>query len=116
MSEPQKNAITLPTKEELWALIERLFPICRSLTGNGSRQTLAILGELIPLEIHEIPTGTKVFDWTIPQEWNIDDAYIKDPSGNRVVDFQKNNLHVVGYSIPFEGTLSLKELDTHLYS
>ncbi|MBA3722582.1 MAG: DUF4910 domain-containing protein [Parachlamydiaceae bacterium] len=112
-----KNALDqLPSENKIWDLTTRLFPICRSITGNGVRQTLTLLKEQIPIQIHEVPSGTKVFDWTIPPEWNIDDAYIKDPEGNRIVDYRKNNLHVLNYSISFEGKLSLKELDSHLHS
>lgn len=100
----------------MWSLVERLFPINRSITGNGVRETLRILSEQIPLKIHEVPTGTKVFDWTIPQEWNIRDAYIVDPNGEKIVDFKKCNLHVVGYSIPVDETLTLDELQEHLHS
>ena len=73
-------------------LIRKLFPICRSITGNGVRQTLKIIKEIIPITIHEVSSGTKVFDWEIPNEWNIKDAYVKDENGNRVIDFQKSNL------------------------
>jgi aminopeptidase-like protein len=94
-----------------------LFPIARSLTGAGVRQTLSYLGELIPeLQVHSVPSGTVAFDWTVPDEWNIKDAYIADRSGRRVVDFRKSNLHVVGYSTPVEGWLSREELDRHLHS
>jgi aminopeptidase-like protein len=101
---------------EMWSLVEKLFPINRSITGNGVRQTLKILSEQIPLKIQEVPTGTKVFDWTIPQEWNLRDAYIIDPQGNKIADFKKCNLHVVGYSVPIDRTLTLDELQEHLYS
>ncbi len=104
------------TGEEMYSLARRLFPICRSLTGDGVRETLSILREIIPIETHEVPSGTQAFDWEIPPEWNIRDAYIKDDTGKRVVDFAESNLHVVGYSIPFEGRLSLQELNEHLYS
>ncbi len=77
---------------EMYSLMERLFPICRSLTGNGNKQTLNILKEYIPIEIKEVPSGTKVFDWEVPDEWNIKDAFIKTPDGKKVVDFKNNNL------------------------
>lgn len=102
--------------EEMYSLIEELFPICRSITGDGLRETLRILQKHIPLEIHEIPSGTQVFDWTIPKEWNIRDAYVKNSKGERVVDFRKSNLHVLNYSIPVHKTVSLAELKEHLYT
>ena len=101
---------------EMHQLAARLFPICRSITGEGVRQTLRILQEHIPLQIHEVPTGTKVFDWTVPREWNIRDAYIANETGERIVDFRDSNLHVVGYSVPVDETLTLAELQPHLYS
>ena len=98
-------------------LARRLFPICRSLTGEGVRQTLQILQEQLPdLEIHEVPSGTKCFDWTVPDEWNIRDAYLLGPDGNTVVRFADNNLHVVGYSVPVNQKMTLKELQPHLHS
>jgi aminopeptidase-like protein len=100
----------------MYALAERLFPICRSITGQGLRQTLDIVGEVIPLERHEVATGTAVFDWTIPREWNIRDAYVLGPDGRRVVDFRASNLHVVGYSVPVRARMPLAELKTHLFS
>lgn len=108
---PQKS-----TGEEMYTLINQLFPICRSITGNGIRQTLKILQNHIPLNLHEVPSGTRVFDWKVPPEWNIKDAYILDPAGNKIIDFQKNNLHVVGYSTPVNTSLTLAELLPHLYS
>ena len=99
-----------------YELARRIFPICRSITGAGVKQTLAILGERIPLTLHEVPSGTKVFDWEVPHEWNIRDAYIKDASGGRVVDFARSNLHVVSYSTPVRQTLTLDELRPHLHS
>ena len=102
--------------QEMSALVEKLYPICRSITGNGFRETLNIIKEHIPLEVHEIPTGTQVFDWTVPKEWNIRDAYVKDPKGERIIDFHKSNLHVVSYSVPIRKVMPLEELKTHLFT
>ncbi len=93
-----------------------LFPICRSITGNGIRQTLGMIGKRIPLEITEVPTGTPVFDWTVPKEWNIRDAYIQGPDKKRVVDFQQSNLHVLNYSVPVYTKMPLHELKPHLFT
>src|ERR1017187_10309882 len=101
---------------EMQRLIAELYPICRSITGSGFRQTLRAVHRYIPLEVNEVPTGTPVFDWTVPREWNIRDAYIKNSRGERVVDFQKSNLHVLNYSSPIKAKLSLAELKPHLYS
>lgn len=100
----------------MYGLIAELYPICRSITGDGVRRTLRRLAAELPIDVHEIPSGTRVFDWTIPNEWNIRDAYIKDGSGNRVVDFQASNLHVVNYSVPIHTRLRLAELVPHLHS
>lgn len=101
----------------MYELAEELFPICRSITGEGIRYTLNRLKKEVPqIVLHEIPTGTKVFDWVVPKEWEISEAYIEDMKGNRIVDFQKNNLHVVGYSIPIDAIVSGDELQAHLYS
>lgn len=105
----------LSAGQEIYAFAEEAFPICRSITGDGVRQTLAMLKRWIPLEIHEVPTGTPVFDWTVPREWNIRDAYVKSPSGKRTIDFKRNNLHVLGYSVPVHETVSLEELKEHLH-
>lgn len=103
--------------KEIYQLIERLYPICRSITGDGVRETLDILGEHVPLVRHEVPSGTQVLDWTVPREWNINDAYIKDLEGNRVVDFKASNLHVVSYSAPLAARrISIEELRGHLHS
>ena len=99
-----------------YSLIERLYPICRSITGDGVRKSLRLLQDTVPLELREVPTGTKVFDWTIPEEWNIRDAYIKNGRGERVVDFQRHNLHVVNYSVPVHAMMTLEELRPHLFS
>lgn len=105
---------TLRNKIEKY--FDRLWPITRSLTGNGNRETLKILSELVDLEITEVPSGTTCFDWTVPPEWNIKEAWIKDNKGLKVVDFADNNLHILGYSEPFKGKLSFKELKSHLYT
>jgi aminopeptidase-like protein len=101
--------------KEMHALITRLFPICRSITGDGVRETLNIIKREIPLVIHEVPSGTNVFDWEIPKEWNIKDAYIKDSKGKKIVDFKNSNLHVLNYSIPVHKHVTLDELKKHLY-
>ncbi len=101
---------------DMQTLLALLYPICRSITGNGVRQTLQILQQYIPLQIHEVPTGTQVFDWTVPSEWNIRDAYVKNSAGQRIIDFQKHNLHVVNYSVPVRATMSLQKLMPHLHS
>jgi aminopeptidase-like protein len=98
------------------ALVEQLFPICRSITGNGVRQTLEVLGRYIPLQVNEVPSGTAVLDWTVPPEWNIRDAYIVNDDGTHVVDFAANNLHVVQYSRPIDAIMSLAELRPHLHT
>ena len=99
------------------SLATRLWPFPRSLTGNGVRQTLAVLGEYLPgLTIHEVPSGTAVFDWVVPDEWNIVEAYLLDPQGNRVIDFAESNVHVVSYSVPVDCEISLEDLQAHLHS
>lgn len=102
--------------EALYQLIERLYPICRSITGNGVRQTLNILKEFIPLELHEVKSGTKVFDWVVPDEWNIHDGYILNGKGEKIIDFKKLNLHVLNYSTPIDEDVSLNELKEHVYT
>jgi aminopeptidase-like protein len=103
-------------QKELEYYFERLFPICRSLTGNGNRETLKILSEIIPLTVTEIPSGTQCFDWTTPPEWNVKAAWIKDEKGKTIVDFADNNLYLLGYSEPFSGVLSYAELKEHIYT
>ena len=105
---------TLPRR--MMDLVEELYPLPRSITGEGVRETLRILRRFIPLEVHEVATGTQVLDWTVPREWTIRDAYIKDATGRRIVDFNGSNLHVVGYSVPVHATMSLAELRPHLHS
>lgn len=104
------------TGDNIYRLAERLFPICRSITGDGVRQTLAIIREYLPdLQVLEVPSGTKVLDWRIPQEWKIYEAYIEDSSGRRIIDFEKNNLHVVGYSDALDIFCSKKALLPYIY-
>lgn len=102
--------------EAMHRLAADLYPICRSITGNGVRETLRRLQVQIPLTVHEIPSGTQVFDWTVPREWNITDAYIKNSSGERVIDFGACNLHVLGYSVPVHARMALAGLRPHLFS
>jgi aminopeptidase-like protein len=105
---------------EMYDLASRLFPICRSITGDGVRETLRILRETLldshKMTIHEVPTGTRVFDWTVPKEWNIRDAYIEDMSGNRILSFSDSNLHVMGYSAPVDAIVSREQLLEMLYT
>jgi aminopeptidase-like protein len=102
--------------EEMHRFIAEAYPICRSITGDGVRQTLAMIRERIPLEIREVPSGTPVFDWTVPREWNVRDAWVKGPDGRKVIDFQRSNLHVLNYSVPVHTRLSLEELKQHLFT
>lgn len=102
--------------EAMYGLVERLYPICRSLTGAGVRETLRILAELVPVRIREVPSGAEVFDWVVPEEWNIRDAWIARVDGERVVDFRASNLHVVGYSVPIRERVTVEELRRHLHT
>lgn len=102
--------------QDIHALIKELYPFCRSITGDGVRLTLDILKKYIPLEIHEIPSGTEIFDWTIPKEWNINDACVINSKGKRIIDFQASNLHVVSYSAPVNRKMSLEKLKQHLHT
>src|SRR6266545_734139 len=99
-----------------YELVAELFPICRSITGDGVRRTLDVLGKRLPLQRHEVPTGTPVFDWTVPREWNVTDAWVADASGRRVIDFQRSSLHVVSYSAPIRARMTLEELRPHLHT
>ena len=101
---------------KMYGLIEELYPICRSITGNGVRQSLDRIGRIVPLEIHEVPTGTEVFDWTVPREWNIEEAFIEDRNGNRLIDFREHSLHVVSYSMPIDRLCEWDELQQHLHT
>ncbi len=103
-------------KNRIEYYFDRLWPITRSLTGNGNRESLEIISEIVDLDINEVPCGKKCFDWNVPSEWNINEAWIKDSKGNKIVDFKENNLHVLGYSEPFRGKLSYDELKPQLYT
>jgi aminopeptidase-like protein len=109
---PDWNILTAQADE----LFRTLFPICRSITGNGLRRTLHLLRDVSPFNLFDIPSGTVCYDWTIPDEWNVCDAYVADSTGRRLIDFQQNNVHLVNYSIPFEGTLTFDELAPHLHT
>ncbi|MFC1587435.1 DUF4910 domain-containing protein [Planctomycetota bacterium] len=97
-------------------LLRKLFPICRSITGDGVRQTLNLLRDIVDFELHEIPSGSSCFDWTVPREWNIHDAYIEDAAGKKIVDFRNNNLHVVNYSVAVDCVITFEELAQHLFT
>jgi aminopeptidase-like protein len=101
---------------EIYDLVSDLYPICRSITGDGVRETLRRVDQRLSLSISEVPSGTKVFDWTVPREWNIRDAWIANARGERMVDFRQSNLHVMSYSVPFRGRVSLAELRRHLHT
>lgn len=115
MSEPPESGLRRSREIYDWAC--QLYPICRSLTGEGNRQTLRFLQKLLPsLKLFEVPSGTKAFDWEVPPEWNIRQGWIKDEAGKTIVDFADHNLHVMGYSEPVDRQMSFEELDRHLYS
>jgi aminopeptidase-like protein len=103
-------------KQELESYFDRLWPICRSITGDGVRETLRIISEIIPLNIHEVPSGTKVFDWEVPKEWYINDAYILTPEGKKIANFKINNLHILNYSIGINKNINYSELKDHLFT
>ena len=110
------STVTRRTGPGMYALISELYPICRSITGDGFRRTMEIIRKHAPIEIRQVPTGTEVFDWVVPKEWNIRDAYVKNSKGKKVIDFQKSNLHVMSYSTPVNGRFSLSELKDHLFT
>jgi aminopeptidase-like protein len=111
-----EQLITEDIGEEIFAFVAEIYPICRSITGRGVRETLRAIGAHIKLEVHEVPTGTAVFDWVIPREWNIRDAYIRNERGEKVLDFAQSNLHVMSYSVPVQQRISLAELKQHVYT
>jgi aminopeptidase-like protein len=100
----------------MYRLIAELFPICRSITGEGVRESLAILTRYIPLQVREVPSGTRVFDWVVPKEWNIRKAHIRDSGGKTILDFRNSNLHVLNYSAPISGRMPLERLKEHLHT
>jgi aminopeptidase-like protein len=102
--------------KRMYELIEELYPICRSITGNGVRQTLERIGQRVPLQTHEVPSGAQVYDWKVPREWNIEEAFIEDADGNRLIDFANHNLHVVNYSAPVDKVCTWDELESHLHT
>jgi len=109
----------MPAKHDalsMFALIKELFPICRSITGDGVRETLRIVGKHLPLDVVEMPTGTPAFDWSVPREWNVRDAAVIGPDGSRVIDFRASNLHLMSYSVPVSARMTLDELRPHLYT
>lgn len=115
-TEFESTADCRPLAERIFALIEDILPICRSITGDGVRETLGRVAAHLPLQLSEIPSGTKVFDWEIPREWNVREAYLADASGRRIVDFAQNNLHLMSYSTPVHRRMGLEELRPHLHS
>ena len=111
------NNYQLPTENQVDIILRDLFPINRSLTGNGNKRTIEILSDVVDLKIDSIPSGKKVFDWIIPDEWSIRDAYIKNSKGKKIVDWKKNNIHVLNYSSPINKKgLSKKELIRNIHS
>ena len=103
--------------QTMYDLAKRMFPICRSITGNGFRESLSIIRETVPeIEVHEVPSGTQVFDWTVPNEWNCIGGGIYTLSGEKVVDFKDTNLHILGYSTPIDKIISREELLEHIYT
>jgi len=110
------RAASLEIGKSMLALIRELYPIGRSITGPGLRATVARLSEIVPLEVTEVPSGTRVFDWTVPDEWSVEEAFVETAGGRRVVDFKESNLHVVGYSQPLDAEMTLAELRPHLFS
>ncbi len=102
--------------DDIYALAAEIYPICRSITGEGVRETLRRLSAHVDLTVHEVPTGTEVLDWTVPREWNIREAYIANAAGERVVDFQRSNLHVLNYSVPVRARMTLADLKPHIFT
>ena len=102
--------------QKLYEFTEKMYPVCRSITGQGVRDTLEMIREKVPIEIHQVPTGSRVYDWQVPREWNIKDAYIKNSKGEKIIDYKDNNLHVVSNSVPVDKTMPLSELKNYLHA
>ena len=116
MSEPTITIHSKATGTAMYELVSELYPICRSITGDGVRDSLKIISRYLPLEVHEVPSGTQVFDWKVPKEWNIYDAYVKNERGEKVIDFRQSNLHILNYSLPVNQRMPLAVLKEHLYT
>ncbi len=116
MATPELQSAARSTGAEMHALVRELYPVCRSITGDGVRHTLRVLQRYAPIDLVEVPSGTEVFDWTVPREWNIREAYVKDAAGRTVVDFRRHNLHVLQYSVPVRARMPLGELKPHLFT
>jgi aminopeptidase-like protein len=112
----REQLITEDIGEDIFAFAAEIYPICRSITGNGVRETLRAIGTHVNLEVHEVPTGTAVFDWVVPREWNIREAYIKNEGGEKILDFAQSNLHVMSYSLPVRQRISLAQLKQHIFT
>jgi aminopeptidase-like protein len=115
-AESRVDEVASMVATDLYGFVSELYPICRSITGDGVRETLRRIQQLLPVTICEVPSGTRVFDWTVPREWNIRDAWVKTLGGERVVDFRESSLHVVSYSVPVHKRISLSELRRHLHT
>ena len=102
-------------EDEIKLYLNKLFPINRSITGRGNEKTLQILNEICPIEINSIPSGTKCFDWSVPPEWNVKEAWVKNSKGEKVIDFNNSNLHLVSYSCPVNKTIDFNELSFTLF-
>ena len=111
-----EQLVTEDIGEEIFAFVAEIYPICRSITGRGVRETLRAISAHIKLEVHEVPTGTAVFDWVIPREWNIREAHIRNERGEKVLDFAQSNLHVMSYSVPVQQRISPAQLKQHVYT
>src|SRR5262249_47447036 len=113
---PARRGARIMSGEAMVEFARQLYPLCRSISGEGLRSTLRLIGQRIPLSMSEIPSGARVFDWTVPDEWNIEQAHVQDPHGQTVIDFAAHNLHLVGYSEPVRARLPLDDLRRRIHS